>query len=967
MQQHPQQLQRGQLPQQQFGGPQPLNLFMQPGNYPMQMPSPVQQAPHRGQRRVFAQTFQESDLPQQYFGQSQSPQQPAQVFQNPQQHGHNFQEPQKENAMGTSNSPLGDLNLEDFDLDQALMVSANDDFNFDNFGDLQVQQQPQQEQQNVISQNAVNWPSENLFHNQTSQVAQQSRANPSVSLMTPRADDSYDLFNNNTPVQNSDNSFTITPAATPQTSLNNSPGPTLHNSSNMTPVTDSLNISNTSLAGNAVNFPSSFNISSPQDFSAGWGAEVANNNLVDLSASFAPVSENHQNFVDLTGDDFDLTGQNVAFGQVLQGATYGQIDPFVSFASPLENPQQQVLSVAPENLHNYHEHQPFPNPGHAQSQGSPHIPTTPFPAQQPQAFTPKKSTKKRASLPKKPAAKRLTKKARKNKTPTNDEQIADSEAVDNGYRNEAAIGEYLWGAELLPQDYEYNLDAPLRNFSDSIPQRVPASENGPTPASNVISQDAPVEGYAPPAANNVTENDPLFDPTLASNAIFQGAPVEGSVPPPANNLFDNDPFVTPAPPCNGIENDPLVILLNQENAKLNAMKQASQAQLNNVTTPESSTPPKKRKRGNSTRTPNVSDTPAKKRKVSKKAKVKGRLSKSASSAKFGLGKGAGTGLNSPRTMYVFEDRAFYLIPANIMPAFLEFVSTPREIPVQQQSPTAQQQPLAQQQNFAQQQPAHVQQQPFDQQQLAPVQQPDPLQQQAVIEEPAPVQEEFEPAYDIEGRLLTLLDDDEVNEQNNDDDDPYAPAPRRPVPLSEAAIAFGFTSLPIERSPSSSHNPLPVQDPAQTSSSPVPALAPSSTSSPAASNSNGTNTGNVSSYAILSASSDIVINPIPESSPRFIPDNREIIARFNLSPTGSGTERDVSHLEYFINLVHSSGLFACGHHDEIPGGFRWESWKTAEENLLALRPFFGTLTTKAWFEQWKKGENPVQLAEMEEDE
>lgn len=861
--------------------------------------------------------------------------------------------------MGTSNSPLGDLNLEDFDLDQALMVSANDDFNFDNFGDLQGQQQ----QQNVISQNAVNWPSENLFQDQTSQVAHQSRADSSVSLMTPRAD-SYNLFNNNTPVQN------------PQNSFNNSPGQTSNNSPNTTLVTDSLNNFNTPPAGNADNSPSSFNTSSPQDFSAVWGAEVANNNLVDLSASFAPVSENHQNLVDLTGDDFDLTGHNVVFGQASQGATYGQIDPFASFASSLENPQQQVLSVAPENLHNVHKHQPFPNPGHAQSQGSAHIPPTPFPPQQPQPSPPKKSAKKRASLPKKPAAKRPTKRARKNKTPTNDEQIANSEAVDNGHLDEAAIGEYLWGAELLPQDYEYNLDAPLRNFSDSIPQRVPASENAPAPASNAISQDAPVEGYAPPAANNVTENDPLFDPTLASNVIFQGIPVEGSAPPPSNNnLFDNDAFVPPAPPSNGIENDPLVIFPNQENAKLNAMKQANQvsiaianipdrltdteqqAQLNNVTTPEPSSTPKKRKRGNSTRTPTVSDTPAKKRKVSKKAKVKGRLSKSASSAKFGLGKGAGTGLNSPRTMYVFEDRAFYLIPANIMPAFLEFVSTPREIPVQQQFPTAQQQPLAQQQNFAQQQPAPVQQQDF-------------FQQQAAIEQPAPIQEEFEPAYDIEGRLLTLLDDDEVNEQNNDDDDdPYAPAPRRPVQLSEAAIAFGFTtsSLPTERSPSSSHNPLPVQDPAQTSSCPVPGPAPSLTSSPAASNSNGTNTGNTSSYAILSASSDIVINPIPESSPRFIPDNREIIARFNLSPTGSGTERDVSHLEYFINLVHSSGLFTCGHYDEIPGGFRWESWKTAEENLLALRPFFGTLTTKAWFEQWKKGENPVQLAEMEEDE
>ncbi|KAJ4402346.1 hypothetical protein N0V85_005323 [Neurospora sp. IMI 360204] len=94
MQQHPQQFQhgqsrqQGQFPQQQFGGPQPQNLFMQPGNYQMPLPIQHQQAPHRGQRRVFAQSFQESDLPQQYFGQSQSPQQHAQVFQHPQQAMH---------------------------------------------------------------------------------------------------------------------------------------------------------------------------------------------------------------------------------------------------------------------------------------------------------------------------------------------------------------------------------------------------------------------------------------------------------------------------------------------------------------------------------------------------------------------------------------------------------------------------------------------------------------------------------------------------------------------------------------------------------------------------------------------------------------------------------------------------------------------------------------------------------------
>ncbi|KAK3345393.1 hypothetical protein B0H65DRAFT_525274 [Neurospora tetraspora] len=921
MQQHPQQFQhgqsrqQGQVPQQQFGGPQPQNLFMQPGNY--QMPSPIhhQQAPHRGQRRVFAQSFQESDLPQQYFGQSQSPQQHAQVFQHPQQAMYPQEAQQNwqqgatqpgENAMGTSNTPLSDLNLENFEIDQSLMLAANDGFGLDNFGHLQGQQQ----QQNVISQNAFTWPTENFVHDQASQVANHSRNNSSVSL-TPPANNSYGLFNT-TPAAASHNSFSNTPADNSHNSFSNTPADNSHNSFTNNP-TENFNSFNNSPAGNS---PNTFNNSPAQNFSAGWGVEVGNNSFGDLSASFSPASENHQNFVDLTGD-------NVSFGQGSQVANYGQIDPFASFASPAENSQQQAFNTAPESQHNAHEHQAFANAAGAQSfqqSGSPHIPNTPSPSQQSPAPTPKKSAKKRASLPKSPAAKRPAKRARKNKAPANNEQLADSVAVDNGHllEDEAATAdvdtnEYLLGAELNPQEYVYNLDAPLRTFSDSIPRNVPVNGNAPAPATNAISQDVPVDGNAPP---------------------------------PANNSIENDPFVAPPPASNGIENDPLVIFLNEENARLNAMKQANQAQLNNVANIEPNSPPKKRKRGNSTRTPNVGDAPAKKRKVPKKAKAKGRLSKSASSAKFGLGKGAGTGLNSPRTMYVFEDRAFYLIPAQIMPDFLEFVSTPREIPVPQQSFDAQQFSIEQQQ-----------QQSFAQQQPAPVQQQDPFQQQAAIEQPAPVQEQFEPAYDIDGRLLTLLEDDEVNEQNNDDD-PYAPAPRRPVPLSEAAIAFGLTSLSTEHSPSSSLNPSPsVHTPPAASFPPGPAQ-PSFASSPAASSSNGTNTGN--------ASSDIVINPIPESSPRFIPNNREIIARFNLTPTGSGTERDASHLEYFINLVHSSGLFACGHHDEIPGGFRWESWKTAEENLLALRPFFGTLTTKAWFDQWKKGENPVQLAEMEDE-
>ncbi|KAJ4402345.1 hypothetical protein N0V85_005322 [Neurospora sp. IMI 360204] len=832
--------------------------------------------------------------------------------------------------MGTSNTLLSDLNLEHFEIDQSLMLATNDGFDLDNF-----QQQPQ----NVISQNAFTWPSENLVHDQASQVASHGHNNSAVSL-TPPANNSYGLFNNtpgqtlhnsfsNTPADNSHNSFpnnptenfvhdqasqiinhsranssvslTPSPADNSYGVFNNSPAQNAHTSFTTTPVADSLNTSNNSPAGNspnssntspaatshnsftnnpveslqnsfsnspAGNSPNSFNNSPAQNFSAGWVVEATNNSFGDLSASFSPASENHQNFVDLTDD-------NVAFGQGSQAANYGQIDPFASFASPVETPQQQVFNTAPEYQLNAHEHQAFANAAGAQpfqQSGSPHLPNTPSPSQQSPAPAPKKSAKKRASLPQSPAAKRPAKRARKNKAPANNEQLVDSVAVDNGHLlgDEAAtadvdLNEYLLGAELDPQDYAYDLDDPLRTFSDSIPRNVPVNGNAPAPATNAISQDVPVDG-------NDTEQ---------------------------------------------------------------------QAQLNHAANIEPNSPPKKRKRGNSTRTPNVGDAPAKKRKVSKKAKAKGRLSKSASSAKFGLGKGAGTGLNSPRTMYVFEDRAFYLIPAQVMPAFLEFVSTPRERPVPQQSFDAQQfaieqqqQVFAQQQPFAQEQPV-AQQQPFTQQQPGPV------------EQPAPVQEQFEPAYDIEGRLLTLLEDDEVNKQNNDDD-PYAPAPRQPVPLSEAAIAFGLTSLSTEHSPSSSHNPSPAVN------TPPPAV-PSFTPSPAAND------------TVINASSDIVINPIPESSPRFISNNREIIARFNLTPTGSGTERDASHLEYFINLVHSSGLFACGHHDEIPGGFRWESWKTAEENLLALRPFFGTLTTKAWFDQWKKGENPVQLAEMEEDQ
>ncbi|KAK3351089.1 hypothetical protein B0H65DRAFT_107879 [Neurospora tetraspora] len=62
-----------------------------------------------------------------------------------------------------------------------------------------------------------------------------------------------------------------------------------------------------------------------------------------------------------------------------------------------------------------------------------------------------KSTKKRASLPRSPAAERPTKRAKKNKTSIDDQQPIESNAVDNGP---------LLGAGLNPQEYKYNLEVP---------------------------------------------------------------------------------------------------------------------------------------------------------------------------------------------------------------------------------------------------------------------------------------------------------------------------------------------------------------------------------------------------------------------------------------------------------------------------------------------------------------------------
>ncbi|KAH7626834.1 hypothetical protein B0T09DRAFT_368116 [Sordaria sp. MPI-SDFR-AT-0083] len=1101
---HPQQ-QRGQV----FNNHPQQAMHHQQAMRPQQAQTPQQ---HNGQ--VFHRTPQQSPsqvAPQQHFGQqsqsqvhpqqqngqvfnhprqAQAPQQQQQRFHHPQQQAMhpqqqamfhqaqaqmNFQQQQRQqqgvaadpnltsndpmmNSLG-SDSNIDNFDLGDFEVDNVDFGDADlSNFDFNDFGGGNLQGQ-QQQSQNVISQNAVNWPSENLVQSQASHAANHGRNNSLVSLMTPSpsVDNSYGgAFVNSSPADNSFNTSITTPAATPKNSFcsfspannvhnspntspvaessnssadfpvddpfnnqpsqvanhsranssvaltpphppadnsygqagdnnvsldqalldafnnspelpssftndasSNSPGQASHNSANTNTVADAPNTSTDSAAedfsagspsGNTLN---SFDSAPVQDSSAGFDVQVADNNfsdnnLGDLSGSFVPASENQHSLVDLTDD-------NVAFGQGMQIANNGQVDPFTSFASPAENHQQQAFNFAQEHQFNAHQQQAFFNAPGVQSDqqyGSPQIPSNPLPAEQTPTPAAKTSTRKKAALPKKPAAKRpAAKRTRKTKAPANNEP---SEDVDDGAIGDADDNEYLWGAELQPNEYSYDLDDSLRTFSDSVPQRNVSTMNG---------------------------NLPL--PALADNGI---APANEFIA-PANN-FENGTLIAPhpgntyiAPASNGIENDPIAQVLdrfNEEQARLQAMAQQTQQvsiaishildrltntdqkpQLTidvNLQAPARS-PPNKRKRGNTASTPAVQETaPApKRRRVAKpRAKAKGSLSKSASSAKFGLGKGAGTGLNSPRTMYVFDEKAFYLIPASIMPAFLNFVNTPIERPIEQQPPAP---PVVQQQDFSQQQPAPVeqqfsteQQQSFDQQLPTPVLQQDTFQ-----------QDDWEPAYDVEGRLLTLLQDDEANEQNMWNDDDASPSSlRQPVPLSEAAIAFGITNPSTLHSQASTS---PVQNPPHASSSPAPAppaFGPGSefpfSRKPKPFGSD------------LDKNGAVILDPNPERSYRSVPNNREIIEKFSLAPIGRGTERDVSHLDYFIDLARRSGLLTCGgDHEEIPGAFRWESWKTAEENLLALRPFLGTYSTRDWFTQWEAKENPIQIAEREEED
>lgn len=509
-------------------------------------------------------------------------------------------------------------------------------------------------------------------------------------------------------------------------------------------------------------------------------------------------------------------------------------------------------------------------------------------------------------------------------------------------------------------------------------------------------------GVGIPTANFV-ENNNFVAPVPFDNS-FENVPL--IEPSPVENGIQSDQYVGPAPAGDGREEESLLFLNDKDEAtelnyaiaqahqvshtipcSLNSStntEQQQQAQLNNVAPlqpsnvapPQSNTPSppqNKRKRSNSTRAP-AATTPApepapKKRRVttSKRAKAKASLSKSASSAKFGLGKGAGTGLNSPRTMYVFDEKAFYLIPANIMPQFLKFATTFIESRTnqqqsfnEQQPATQQQQPLVQQQFAIEQQQSFAQQQDFAQQQPAPVEQGLFFQEKTVIQQPAPNQEEFEPAYDIEGNLLTYLQKDAPKNFWEEEDPIVLPPPRNgPAPLNDVTVAYGIAAPQTEENPSQSYITEPAVN-AQQQFFLFPNPDPNE-------------------VVYVPPFEDVITEYVPDpetgvcgsndavSSYRHLPSNREIIEKFNLKPLGSGTERDISHLEWFIDLIHRSGLLAAAGEDEIPGDFRWESWKTANENLEALRPFFGGVSTNDWYTQWKAGENPVQLAEQEEDD
>ncbi|KAK3397076.1 hypothetical protein B0T20DRAFT_500647 [Sordaria brevicollis] len=843
--------------------------------------------------RSFAQTFQNGGMPSHFGQQSQARQQTHQ-----QQVMRRHQHQAQENAMGTpnNNSLVNSFrfnpNAPEFNLDRSsqMLASNSNLVGNNNLGDdLQAKQQRlaraqllvQQLQDDINSQNGFAFPStsQNNFDNQqpSQQMANHGRNNSAMSQMTAPVNNMAGFAGNmSTPVKNAPNFVANTPVAQTPINFNNSPGSASQYSNN-SPANNSFNSSNGS--GDSPN--TSFN-STPgahnypaQNFSAGHGVNVANNSFANPSASFLPGNQNQQNFIDLTDD-------NDVFGQPSQFANNGHINNFAPMNMPAQNfQQQQPVIAAPQP-------QAIPRAQAAQfvqHHGAPQVANTPLPAEESPASKAKKTTKKKAAAPKKPAAEKKPaapkkpspKKAKKGKKEAvNEDPLYDADENPNVY---------LVDAQVNPQEYDYSLDGALGDFYGLVSQpaqplqRPAVNNNAPaTPAAdvgNAIVQDAPAaEDHAAAPAEQQFVAPPAQEYAVVPAEVYEAAPVEGYQVAPAQE-YQPAPLFGPAPPGDGMEQEPMSFVHDEEAAmELNqAIPQAHQA--NNVAPPQLKAPPpsqSKRKRSNSTRAPDAatpaSEPASKKRKATapKKAKVKGSLSKSASSAKFGLGKGAGTGLNSPRTMYVFDTKEFYLIPANIMEQFLAFATThvvskssKRDEPNEQQVAVGQQQ------------------------------------------QPVPEQDEFEPAYDMDGN---------------------APAPQQ----------LSWFALP---DPNEVVYVAPFED-ARTEYAPDP------------------ETG-------ICGDNDAV------SSCRHLPTTREIIEKFGMKPLGSGTQRDIGHLEWFVDMVHRSGLLVAAGVDEIPGEFRWESWKTAEENLDALRPYFGGVSTNEWSRQWDAGQNPVQLAEQEEDD
>ena len=827
---------------------------------------------------------------------------------------------------------------------------------------------PGQTLQNSTNDNAP----ENFINDQASQLVNHSCANPSVASTPAPVDNSYgQVSDNNQTLEQAllaafENSPELpsgsntTPAVESPSSFGTPPADILQSSPDVSLVDESPNtsfdsttedFSSGSVSGNALN---SFDASPAQEFPVDFGVDVGDNNnfgdnnFDDLSGSFAPAIENQQNFVDLT-DESNVLGQGV------QAANYGQVDQFVSFASQAQNAQQQDFNVAPQSLFDGQQHQAFNNaPGDqsVQQYDSSQLDSNPSPVEQaptPAAKkSPKKSTKKKAALPKKPAAKRPSaKKAKKDKKKADDVEE-----------------EHFWGLGLEANEFEFDneMATSLRTFSDSVPQMGGSTMNGALPA---------------PADNGTA----LYEYFMAPAQSFENGPLVA--PHPDNTYID--------PANTGIQNDAIVqqvsIAPSHVLSRLTNTDQNPQLTIDTNLQPPAKNPPNKRKRGNTAATSAVQEdvqgtapAPApKRRRVTKpRANAKGSLSKSASSAKFGLGKGAGTGLNSPRTMYVFDDKSWYLIPANIMDEFIEFCSTPieraiEEQPASEQLAIEQPQPPVQQQDFVQQQPVVQPQEVFQQQDFAQQQevfqqqnfaQQQSFDQQSLEQQPsAPAaQNPYEGMDEDDIELFAMIDrelqEDAANDQNMWNDNELAhSSPRQPLPLSQACIDFGITDPRALHAPVVSTPPV-VQEQPQTSSSPEarPEWGPGS------------------DYPFsrkpepfgfdLDENGAVIQDPVPERTSRSVPTNREVIEKFNLRPLGTGTERDVSHLNYFIDLAHRTGLLTCGEVQEIPGAFRWESWKTCEENLLNLRPFLGTYSTRDWFEQWTKGENPVQVAEKE---